>query len=924
LIEHRNEWYLLDGDEVAYQLDSDLASGLTDEEVRSMLARYGPNELTETERRTTLSMLVDQFKEVLVLILLGAAVVSAILGEIEDTAVIMVIVVLNAVLGVVQESRAERSLESLKQLSTPEATVIRNGCIKRVSVTRLVPGDVVKLEAGAYVPADIRLTEIANLKVNESALTGEAEPVEKTTDRLEDPDVLLGDRKNMVHMGTFVTYGRCSGIVVNTGMNTEMGEIAQLIQGAPEELTPLQRKLRELGKWLGGGALLLVLVVFIAGILRGEPLFEMFMTSVSLAVAAIPEGLPAIVTIVLALGVQRMAKRRAIVRRLPAVETLGTVSVICSDKTGTLTRNEMTVTRLYAGGKTYGVTGEGYDPTGSFYFMDNNGARQDVDPDGDISLRALLIGGALANDAKIAAENGVYSIAGDPTEGALVVAAEKAGYRSGELAGAFPRTGEIPFDSGRKCMTTVHKLTSDAADILSLGEDTGNNEAVSFTKGAPDVLLDHCTHVLREDGIHQLTAEEKERLLEVNSDLAGQALRVLGVAFRFWLAIPRDIDQENIENNLVFLGFSGMMDPPRAEAAEAVELSRTAGIKPLMITGDHELTAVAIARSLGIANGDVRSTGKVVSGRQLDELSDEELFRYVNDVDVFARVSPKHKMRIVSALKRHGCVVAMTGDGVNDAPALKAADIGVAMGVTGTDVAREASEMVLADDNFATIVAAVSEGRAIFANIRKFIHYLLSCNVGEILAIFSAIILGLGRPLTAIQILWVNLVTDGLPALALGMEPPEPGVMKAKPRSPSESVFAGGLGLRILWQGALIGVLTLTGYYLGTKVFNDGQATARTMAFATLSFSQLVHAWNTRSTTMSVFRLGFLSNRYMVYAFVLSGAMQLGVLALPFFHRMFGIGHLGAREWLVVAGLSVMPLLVVEGVKYHGKKDRNR
>mgnify|MGYP000897112854 CR=1 FL=1 len=893
-------WYTMSREEAAAALNTDMHTGLDSTEAARRLGKYGPNELQAQPGRTIWSMLLDQFKEGMVLMLIGAAIISGLVGEVEDSIIILLIVVLNAILGVAQESKAENSLEALKKMSAPVATVIRGSKAQQIPARELVPGDLIIVEAGTNIPADARLVEAVNLRCEESALTGESVPVEKSTASLPNKDAGIGDWINMVFSGTTSVYGRGRALVVGTGMQTQMGKIASMIQAAPQEPTPLQVKLEELGKSLGAVALVLVVLVFLAGLLRGEPAFEMFMTAISLAVAAIPEGLPAIVTIVLALGVQRMIKRQAIIRKLPAVETLGTATVIASDKTGTLTKNEMTVTRVYVDGELLEVTGRGYEPVGEFLGQ-NGQVRQE--PLADQHLNLMLHGFSLANDAGFDANSSGYEIIGDPTEGALLVVAAKGGIVVDDET-IYPRAGEIPFDSRRKRMTTFHRLngTGKLSEIKALDTDV-----VSFSKGAPDVLLPLCRYVYAQGDIRPLTEAERQQLLEINEAMGQEALRVLALAFRCWESIPEKITPEAVEQDLVFVGFAGMIDPPRPEVKAAVETAKAAGIRTIMVTGDHKLTATAIARDLGVLESEDQL---VVSGPELEKLTDAELEQMIERVRVFARVSPEHKVRIVNALKSRGHVVAMTGDGVNDAPALKRADIGASMGITGTDVAKEASEMVLADDNFATIVAAVAEGRTIYANIRKAIYYLLSCNVGEIFAIFMSIMLGWGRPLTAIQILWINLVTDGLPALALGVELPEAGVMHQQPRSNRESVFAGGMSYRIMLYGCLIGTLGLTAYYLGIRR-GAPIAMARTMAFATLAFSQLFQALNVRSTR-SLFRIGIFSNKYMVLAFIGSAILQLMVMIIPALRSVFGVVQLDLVHWDLVIGLSVVPVLVGE------------
>lgn len=882
-------WFALPAAEVAETLQVDPQRGLSTREVEDRRQKYGINALKEKPPRSILSMFIDQLKETLILILIAAAVVSGALGEWIDSIVILVIVILNAVLGVVQENKAEQALQALKEMTKATVKVLREGQVSQVNVEELVPGDIVLLEAGDAIPADARLLEAASFMVNEAALTGESVPVEKDVPVLEKSEVPIAERHNMIFMGTYATGGRAKAVVTGTGMNTELGKIAQMLdEGAPDP-TPLQQQLARLGKTLGKAAGAIVVVVFLTGLLRGGELLEMFMTAVALAVAAIPEGLPAVVTIVLALGVTRMSKRNAVIRRLPAVETLGVATYICSDKTGTLTKNEMTTTDIYLPSGTFQVTGTGYDPQGDFLTE----AGETFDPAANRDLQLLLLGAALNTDARLVRKEKGYQIIGDPTEGALVVAAAKAGLDKGTAESRFPRLAEIPFDSGRKMMTTFHKLSEEGV--------------YSFTKGAPDVLLARCAGIHQEGRARVMSEEERNLLLEINSQYASQGKRVLAMAYRQWEDISEPMTPEAVEQGLTFLGYFVMIDPARPEAKAAVAVSHNAGIQTVMITGDHKDTALAIARDLGIwQEGD-----HCLTGVELAKLSDEELQDIVLHTTVYARVSPEDKLRIVDALKAKGQVVAMTGDGVNDAPALKRADIGCAMGITGTEVSKEASDMVLLDDNFATIVNAVEEGRTIYNNIRKAIYYLLSCNVGEIVAIFGAILVGLGSPLTPVQILWMNLVTDGLPALALGVEPPEKDIMNRPPRDSREGVFAGGVGLKIIIQGMLMGLLALSAYWLALS-WGRSLVEAHTMAFLTMSLSQLVHSFNARSLDHSLFYLGVATNRHLVYAFTVSLLLQLAVMFVPFLSSVFGTTVLNAHDWAVVLGLSILPLLVVE------------
>lgn len=884
----RKDWFSIKLEEVAQELKSDLTQGISEKEVEKRLLSHGPNTLEEQPPRSLISMFISQMKEVLVLILIVAAIVSGALGEWADTIVIMIIVVLNAALGVFQENKAEQALKALKAMTKNMVKVHRSGTIAQVEADHIVPGDIVLLDAGDSVPADSRLIEAASLRINESALTGESLPVEKDCMMLEKGEVPIGDRKNMVFMGTTVTAGRAKALVVETGMKTELGKIAQMLQETPPEPTPLQRQLASLGKILGIAAGIIVVVVFVTGLFWGEDIVEMFMTAIALAVAAIPEGLPSVVTIVLALGVTRMSRRKAIIRKLPAVETLGVANYICSDKTGTLTKNEMTITKILMEDNLYQITGTGYSPKGEFFTA--SGSK--INPLESDNLELMLFGGLLATDAQLEVIETGYQVIGDPTEGALVVVAGKAGLNKCEVEKKYPRIGELPFDSDRKLMTTFHRM---------------EGTVYSFTKGAPDVLLSRCQEVVTGEGTKPLTEDYRAKILKGNSDMASEGLRVLGLAMRQWGEMPTDFSVETAESELTFVGFFGMQDPARPEAKEAVAISRKAGIKTVMITGDHQDTAAAIAKELDIW----RIGDGILTGSQLESMDEETLKSHVEKTTVYARVSPEHKLRIIDALKAHGHVVAMTGDGVNDAPALKRADIGAAMGITGTEVSKEASDMVIMDDNFATIINAVEEGRTIYVNIRKSIQYLLSCNTGEIVAIFSAILFGLGSPLTAIQILWLNLVTDGPPALALGLEPPEKGVMNHPPRSSKESVFAGGVGSNIIIHGMVIGLLSLASYWLALS-WGRTIEEAHTMAFLTMALSQLVHSFNARSLDQSLFKVGFFTNSGLVGAFLLSVSLQLAVVFIPGLRGVFETAMLRSGDWLVVLGLSLFPLVFVE------------
>lgn len=910
-----DKYYYMGVEDAARALKADVVKGLDSDEARQRLQLFGPNELREQAGPGIFQMFLRQFMEPLVLVLIVAAIVSSALGEIAEGLVIMAIVLLNAILGVTQESKAEKALLALKKLAAPHARVRRNGNTLIIPASELVPGDLVLIEEGDHIPADIRVVNSVALKSDESALTGESVPVEKHTEAISRPsegDISLGDRTNILHMATVCVHGRGKGIAFATGMNTEVGHIAGLIGASPDKRTPLQERLEGLGKWLGGAALGLCAIMFVAGLSRGINTFEMFLTSVSLAVAAIPEGLPAIVTVVLAIGVQRMARHKAIIRRLPAVETLGSATAICSDKTGTLTQNEMTVVKAYVNGNMLEVSGSGYSPEGKFS-PDEEWSPGSADKALDVldpHLGMLVKTAALCNNSELRrnSETGEWFIVGDPTEGALVVAARKAGFSEDDEADT-TRIGEIPFDSVRKRMTTIHQFP--------------DGKVMALVKGAPDSVLAQCEFVFRDGAAHHLDQAEKDRIMQVNAGMASKALRVLACAYRVLGAMPAEPKVDEVEQGLVFVGLMGMMDPPRPEAAEAIITCRGAGITPIMITGDHRDTALAVSRAISLSPHDESETGQspVLTGKELESMSLEELKEAVKRVPVYARVSPEHKVRIVDALQSQGHVVAMTGDGVNDAPALKRADIGCAMGITGTDVAKGASDMVLADDNFATIVEAVKQGRTIFDNIRKAIAYLLSCNIGEIIAVFMGIAVVGARILTPIQILWVNLVTDSLPALALGVEPPEPGTMKRPPRGRHESVFSLGGATRVGIYGIFIAGITLLSFWLGRRTDTatgserDVLLTARTMAFATMSLSQLFHGFNLRSTTRSLFRLGFTTNRYMVLAWTMSTALQLMVLVIPGLGSIFEVVPLTLSEWGYVGLLSVSPILFGEIMK---------
>ncbi len=859
-------WFSKLPGQVLSELDTDPKRGLSATQAQRRLAQHGPNRLERAGRRGLASRLLDQFKDPMVLVLLAAAALSLLSTGGEDwveAVIILVIVLVNACISISQENSAEKALEALQKMSAPLAKVIRDGRLDRLDTEALVPGDLIVLEAGDLVPADARVLECANLKADESAITGESVPVGKQAVPSLPEDTPLGDRRNMVVASTVITNGRATCVVTATGMDTEVGRIARLLTDAPEAATPLQRRLAEISKTLSFLCLSVCAVMFGVGLLYGKQLLSMFISAVSLAVAAIPEGLPAIVTIVLALGVQRMAGRGAIVKKLPAVETLGCAGVICSDKTGTLTQNRMRVVQVWSW-------------------------------DDEHRAQALTIG-TLCADAVL--PQGGDSATGDPTETALVEAALQEGLDKNQLERDMPRVAELPFDSQRKLMSTVHPHKGRYRVMV---------------KGAPDVLLSRCSHLLRDRPV-PLSPALALGVERANAAMAGQALRVLGVAYRDLDILPAgQPTPELLETGLTFVGLVGMIDPPRLEVKQAVAQCYRAGIRPVMITGDHKLTAVAIAKQLDI----FRPGDLAITGEDLDFMSQQLLEQDVARFSVYARVTPEHKMRIVQAWQKQGMVVAMTGDGVNDAPALKVADIGCAMGVTGTDVAKGAADMILTDDNFATIVHAVEQGRGIYANIRKAIHYLLSCNIGEILTLFLATLFNFHQdPLVPVQLLWLNLVTDSLPALALGMEPVERSVMDQRPRSAKTPLFDRGFSLRLAWQGAMVGLLTLAAYWLGEYILSDpslADTAANTMAFATLTLCQLFHAFDVRSEDQSLLRLGILSNPAMNKAFLVGLALQLAVLLLPPLMELFGVCALTAPQWACVLGLAVTPVVVCE------------
>lgn len=906
-------WHALEASDVVQALETSPRRGLSDKEALDRLTQYGSNELVEAARPTLIRMILDQFNNFIVIVLIVASILAAVLGDYVEAAAILAIVVLNAVLGVIQERRAEEALAALRRLASPEAHILRDGLRLTVPARELVPGDIVFLEAGNYIPADLRLIETVNLLVEEAALTGESVAVSKDASLVLTMDEALGDRRNTAFSGTLVASGRGKGVVVSTGMQTQIGMIAAMLQYVHEEATPLQRRLDQLGRMLGWAALAVCGMVFVLGWIRGLPPLEMFIVAVSLAVAAVPEGLPAVVTVTLALGMREMIHRHALIRRLASVETLGSTTVICSDKTGTLTQNQMTVTRLWVDGLSFEVTGNGVETTGEFRVNGNSVDLREF----PASTTALWVA-ALDNDAQIEVERGGSEesprVVGNPTEAALIIAAAKAGAHRDSLELAYPRIDEIPFDSARKRMTTVHKIKKPRPEDASPFYDSRLREwEVAAIKGAPDVILELCTHYqCMDDTQVELTDEIRKLIQGANDAMAERALRVLAVAYRVEESVPLQADPEEVEHSFIFVGLMGMIDPPRLQAKPAIQQAREAGIRTIMITGDYPHTARAIAEEIEL----LEPGHRVMTGAEMEAIDDATLEQEVGSIDVFARVSPEHKVRIVDALKATGQVVAMTGDGVNDAPALKRADIGIAMGVTGTDVAKETADMVLTDDNYASIVSAVEQGRVIYANIRKFVFYLLSCNLAEIAVIFLAILAGLPSPLTAIQLLWLNLITDGAPALALGMEVGDRDTMMMPPRPPEEPIINRLMRIRIGLQTIAIAGVTMSAYLLGLRLFEDNLAVAGTMAFVTLSFSELLRAFTARSERESLLRIGLFSNPWMFYAVASSLVLLLLVIYVPFLQPVFDTVPLSLSHWRLVLPLLVIPALVAEVSKW--------
>jgi P-type Ca2+ transporter type 2C len=895
-------WHTTAVTDLPQQLQTNLQAGLSPAEAAARLAQHGPNELEEQGGVSPLRLLLAQFSNTMVLILIAAAVVSGFLGKVTETAAIAAIVILFALLGFFQEYRAEQAMAALKRLAVPLVRVRRGGELQELSAKELVPGDVVLLEAGNAIPADMRLVESVNLRIQEAALTGESEPVEKHTEPLSRPDVPLGDRRNMAYMGTVVTYGRGTAVVSGTGMNTELGKIATLLQGVESGQTPLQQRLDQVGKQLAVGGIIVAGLVLLIGLLRGEELEEMFLTAVSVAVAVVPEGLPAVVTVTLALGAQRMLRRRALIRKLPAVETLGSVTTICSDKTGTLTENRMTVTIIDVAGHFLELQGTARHPASALRLAENGPDFLATQPP-EIGL--ALAAGALCNDASLRPDpqTGRYLALGDPTEGALLVAASEVNLRKSELQKIAPRVGELPFDADRKRMTTVHRLPDELTGLpLALRAlSAAPAPFVAFSKGAVDGLLPLCRQIWLNGAAAPLNAQWRQRIDAANEQMAQNGMRVLGLALR-WQA-----DAAPLEDDLIFIGLTGMIDPPRREVKTAVATCKAAGIRPIMITGDHPLTARFIAHDLGITDN-----LRVKTGQDLSQMSPDELAAVVGEVSVYARVTPEHKLRIVEALQAQGQVVAMTGDGVNDSPALRKADIGIAMGITGTDVSKEASQMVLLDDNFATIVAAVEEGRSIYDNIRRFVKFSIAGNVGKVLVMLLAPFLGMNVALLPLQLLWLNLLTDGLLGLGLGVEPAEPGAMKRPPRAPQESLFSDGMGRHVVWVGLVIGLLALAvgGFYYDAT--DPADVRWQTMIFTALAFMQMGQALGSRSTRESLVKLGLRSNPVLLGLVGLTAVLQLLVIYVPFLDQFFQVTPLSGPELLLCLALGLLTLLLLE------------
>ncbi|MDO5027999.1 MAG: cation-translocating P-type ATPase [Bacillota bacterium] len=886
-------WYNYSIQDALSQLNSDEKSGLSSQEAQSRLEKYGKNELDQGKKKSLFAKFIDQFKDPMILILIAASIISAFVGEIEDTFIILAIVVINSVLSVYQEGKAEAAIEALQKMSAPHAKVIRDGKITEIESTKVVPGDIVILETGSIVPADIRIISSTNLKIDESSLTGESVPVEKYAEAIYDGEMEIGDRENIGHSSTIVTYGRGRGLVTSTGKETEIGKIASSLLAYDDEQTPLQKKLAGLSKSLGILVIVISAIVFAVGLLYKMDLLETLLISISLAVAAIPEGLPAIVTIVLSLGMGRMADKNAIVKKLLAVETLGTTTVICSDKTGTLTQNQMTVTKAYVNGQVIEVSGTGYEPVGNFSLEGS-----EVNPEDFEELKLLMGISTLVNDADLKEVESGYEMIGDPTEGALLTFSEKAGINQEDLNEKHPRLSEIPFDSARKMMTTFHENF--------VGQAYG-----SLTKGAPDIIISRSSKILLDGKEVDFTEDLKNQVLEMNKTFARSALRVLSYAYKKWDSLPEeaDLNSDYVEKDMVFVGLTGMIDPARPEVKDAIKQCKTAGIVPIMITGDYLDTAYAIGEDLGIAE----SEDQAIMGRELNSMSPEEIREVVKTKRIFARVSPENKVQIVTALKENGAITAMTGDGVNDAPAIKKADIGIAMGITGTDVAKNTAEVILTDDNFATIVSAVEEGRIIYSNIKKFVSFLLSCNIGEVLVVFLAIIFKLPVPFTPKQLLWLNLVTDSFPAMALGVEPGEEDIMDQAPRKAGEPIVDKTARRIIAVQSIAITIATLVAFWFGLEHYGrDNLNGARTMAFVTLILAELLRSYTARSDKYTVWHLGIFSNMKLVVATVISFALMLAVLYVPVLADLFDTLPIHSDGWFVVIPCAFLPLVMGE------------
>jgi Ca2+-transporting ATPase len=869
-------WYTLSTKEVEKQMQTNIEFGLNEKQVKDKQNRFGLNKLEEKKKESIVIKFIKQFNDFMIIILIIASIISAVVARLEgsndyfDSIIIIAIVVFNAIMGLVQEAKAEKSLEALKKMTAPTCRVKRNGKISTIKSEQIVPGDIVLLEAGNYVPADCRLISSSNLKIEESSLTGETVPVLKEANSILKEKTALGDMVNMAFSTTIVVNGHGEAIVTDIGMNTKVGKIAKMIitNEAPE--TPIQKKLEEVGKSLGIACLGICLLIFVIGLLKKIEPIEMFMTSVGLAVAAIPEGLPAIVTIMLSIGVTKMAKKNSIIRKLPAVETLGSSSVICSDKTGTLTQNKMQVTKI----------------------ANINGETNDKE-----YIKWLMGMATMCTDVEISKENGKMELTGEPTEKAIVSKALDEGQNKNELYNVMKRVKDIPFDSSRKMMTTIHKMPNGYRVI---------------TKGAPDVLLKRCNKVYDNGNVTTLDYSKTKLIENQNNKMADEALRVLAIAYLDIPNLPSKIDTETVEKNLIFIGLIGMIDPPREGVKEAVATCKKAGIKTVMITGDHIITAKAIAKDLGI----LRGSDLAVTGEELDKIPQSILQKNIMNYSVFARVTPEHKVRIVKAYQSTGAVVAMTGDGVNDAPALKNADIGIAMGKNGTDVAKNAADMVLTDDNFVTIVEAVKQGRNIFDNIKKAVHFLIATNIGEIVTIFLGLVLGLKSPLLAIQLLWINLVTDSLPAIALGLEKPEADIMDKKPRDSKKGIFADGLWQRIITEGTMLGILTLVAFSVGNYLYDI--EVGRTMAFVCLGLLELVHSFNIKSEE-TIFKVGLFENKYLLGAFILGALLQIVVVVIPSVAEVFKLVPLTQVQWMYTFGISILPLVIMEIQKAFNK-----